>query len=67
MTPKDVIKFAKEQKAVAVDLKFNDFLGIWQHFSVPMSELDEALFEEGSGSTVRRSVAGSRFTPVTCS
>ena len=49
MTPKDVIKFAKEQKAVAVDLKFNDFLGIWQHFSIPMSELDEALFEEGSG------------------
>src|SRR5262245_8898598 len=49
MTPKDVIKMMKEQKAVAVDLKFNDFLGIWQHFTVPPSEMDEAVFEEGLG------------------
>jgi glutamine synthetase len=49
MTPKEVIKFAKENKAVAIDLKFNDFLGIWQHFTIPLSELDEALFEDGSG------------------
>ena len=35
MTPKEVIKFMKDQKAVAVDFKFNDFLGIWQHFTVP--------------------------------
>jgi glutamine synthetase len=49
MTPKEVVKFAKENKAVAVDLKFNDFLGIWQHFTMPVSELTEALFEEGSG------------------
>src|SRR5262245_53221289 len=49
MTPKDVIKLMREQKAVAVDMKFNDFLGIWQHFTVPPSELDEAVFEEGLG------------------
>ena len=49
MTAKEVIKFMKEQKAVAVDVKFNDFLGIWQHFTVPISEVDEAFFEEGSG------------------
>jgi len=49
MTPKDVLKFAKENKAVAVDLKFNDFLGIWQHFSIPIGELSEELFTEGSG------------------
>ena len=49
MTPKDVVKFAKDQKAVCVDLKFMDFLGTWQHFTMPMSEFDEALFEEGSG------------------
>ncbi len=48
-TPKDVIKFAKDNKCEAVDLKFLDFLGIWQHFTIPVSELDEALFEEGSG------------------
>src|SRR5712691_8309322 len=49
MTPKDAIRLMQEQKAVAVDLKFNDFLGIWQHFTVPPSELDESVFEEGLG------------------
>lgn len=49
MTAKEVIKFAKDQKAVCVDLKFLDFLGIWQHFTIPTSELNEALFEEGNG------------------
>src|SRR5262249_5992873 len=49
MTPKEVVKFMKEQKAVAVDLKFNDFLGIWQHFTAPPSEIDEAGFAEGLG------------------
>src|SRR5512139_3662035 len=49
MTPKDVIKFMKERKATTVDLKFNDFLGIWQHFTIPVSEMDESIFEEGSG------------------
>jgi glutamine synthetase len=49
MSPKDAVKFAKENKAVAVDCKFMDFLGTWQHFTIPMSEYDEALFEDGSG------------------
>jgi len=49
MTGKDVIKLAKETKAVAVDLKFLDLLGTWQHFTIPLSELSEDLFEEGSG------------------
>jgi glutamine synthetase len=49
MTAKDVIKFAKENKAACVDLKFMDFLGTWQHFTIPMTELSEGLFDEGSG------------------
>jgi glutamine synthetase len=48
-TPKDVLKFAKENKIEAVDLKFCDLLGTWQHFTIPTSELNEELFEEGSG------------------
>ncbi len=48
-TAKDAIKLAKEQKAVAVDFKFLDFLGIWQHFTAPISELSESIFEEGLG------------------
>ena len=49
MTAKEVIKFAKENKAACVDLKFMDFLGTWQHFTIPMTELSEGLFDEGSG------------------
>lgn len=49
MTPKDVIKFATENKAVMVDFKFLDFPGVWQHFSVPVDELKEEIFEDGLG------------------
>ena len=30
-------------------MKFMDFPGLWQHFSVPVDELTEAIFEEGLG------------------
>jgi glutamine synthetase len=49
MSPKDALKYIKENKAVCADLKFMDFLGTWQHFTIPMSEVSEDLFEEGSG------------------
>jgi len=49
MTPKEVLDFAKENKAKVVDLRFMDFPGVWQHFSVPVGELSESLFEEGLG------------------
>ena len=49
MTPKEVVKFAKEKGAVMVDFKFMDFVGIWQHFSTPTSELEEDLFSDGLG------------------
>ncbi len=49
MTPSEVIHFAKENNAQAVDIKFNDLMGLWQHFTVPMSELNEGMFEDGLG------------------
>ena len=49
MTPKEVVAFTKENKVKLIDLKFVDFPGIWQHFSVPISEFSEANFEEGYG------------------
>ncbi len=49
MTPKEVLKFAKEKNARMVDFKFLDFIGIWQHFSVPVNELTEDIFEAGLG------------------
>jgi glutamine synthetase len=49
MTPKDVLKFIEEKKIRYVDLKFLDFIGTWQHFTTPVHELKEDVFEEGLG------------------
>ena len=49
MTPKDVLDMAKENGAKVVDLRFMDFPGLWQHFTVPISELEESSFEDGFG------------------
>jgi len=45
----DVLKLAKEKDLKIVDIKFMDFVGTWQHFSVPVSQLDEGIFEDGFG------------------
>ena len=47
MTPKDVLKMAKEKGVKIVDLRFIDLPGLWQHFSIPVSELNEDIFEDG--------------------
>ena len=49
MTPKEVLAMAKENNVKVVDLRFMDFPGLWQHFSVPISELEESSFEDGYG------------------
>jgi glutamine synthetase len=49
MTPKEVLDMAKENGAKVVDLRFMDFPGLWQHFTVPMSELEVSSFEDGFG------------------
>lgn len=43
------MRFAQQQSAAIVDLKFLDFPGTWQHFSIPMGELTEESFSEGFG------------------
>jgi len=48
-TPDDVKKLAKESGAKIVDLRFIDLPGMWQHFSIPVEDLDEDLFTEGIG------------------
>src|SRR5690349_6925875 len=48
-TPADVLKMVKDKGLTIVDLKFVDMPGTWQHFSIPVSELTEELFEEGIG------------------
>src|SRR5258708_37570431 len=48
-TPKSVLETARRQGAKMVDIKFVDTFGTWQHFSLPISELNEDAFSEGLG------------------
>jgi len=43
-TPKEVLQYAEGQNVSVVDLKFLDFPGMWQHFSIPLAELTEKKF-----------------------
>jgi glutamine synthetase len=49
MTPAKVLAMAKEKGVRVVDFRFMDFPGVWQHFSVPLSELEESSFDDGFG------------------
>src|SRR5437016_2173974 len=48
-TPKSVLEMAKKEGAKMVDVKFVDTFGTWQHFSLPISEIDEGAFSDGLG------------------
>jgi glutamine synthetase len=48
-SPKDAVQFAKDQGVKIVDVKFVDMPGTWQHFSIPVQDFTEDLFEEGLG------------------
>ena len=49
MNVREVLEFAKKNKVQVVDMKFVDLIGTWQHFTIPVSELTEGLFKDGSG------------------
>ena len=49
MNPREVLEYAKKNKVQIVDLKFIDLIGTWQHFSIPIEELNEGVFKDGSG------------------
>lgn len=46
---KKVLSYVKDNKIQFIDFKFMDFPGQWQHFTVPVSQLDEDSFEDGFG------------------
>ncbi|WP_417738147.1 type I glutamate--ammonia ligase [Rosistilla oblonga] len=48
-TPQDVLSMCRQHDVKAVDFRFTDFLGVWHHKTVPVSELTEDLFEDGTG------------------
>jgi glutamine synthetase len=49
VTPKEVLALCREKDVKAVDLRFMDFPGLWQHFTIPVGSLDEDVFEDGLG------------------
>ena len=49
MTPQEVLALCREKNVKAIDLRFMDFPGLWQHFTIPVSKLDESTFEDGIG------------------
>jgi glutamine synthetase len=49
MTPRDVLKLVQQKNAQFIDLRFMDFPGLWQHLTMPVSELTLESFEHGFG------------------
>src|SRR2546430_165439 len=48
-SPAEVLERARAAGIKVVDFRFVDLPGTWQHFSVPLSGLDEDAFTEGLG------------------
>ena len=49
MKPREVLALCREKEVKAVDLRFADFLGLWQHLTIPVGKLEEDVFEDGLG------------------
>jgi glutamine synthetase len=49
MTPREVLALCREKDVKAVDFRFIDFPGVWQHFTIPVRRLNEDVFEDGLG------------------
>jgi glutamine synthetase len=48
-TPVEVLDLISREKVEVVDLRFMDFPGLWQHFSIPAREFSASSFENGLG------------------
>ncbi len=49
MTVQEILERVRKQGIQAIDLRFLDFPGLWQHFTIPAKRFDENTFEEGLG------------------
>ncbi|MFM7700084.1 MAG: glutamine synthetase beta-grasp domain-containing protein, partial [Bacteroidota bacterium] len=49
MTPKEILALCREKGVKAVDLRFMDFIGTWQHTTIPVHQLTEDTFNDGQG------------------
>jgi glutamine synthetase len=48
-TPKNITDLIQANDIKVVDLKFVDMPGTWQHFTIPVSELEGGIWDEGIG------------------
>src|SRR6266849_10672984 len=48
-SPREVIERAKAEGVEVVDVRFIDLPGTWQHFSLPVGELEVDSFTDGLG------------------
>src|ERR1041384_5047055 len=48
-SPREVLERAKAEGVEVVDVRFVDLPGTWQHFSLPLGELDVNSFKDGLG------------------
>ena len=48
-TPAEIRDLAKGASVKIVDFRFIDLPGMWQHFSIPVEDLDDDLFSSGIG------------------
>ena len=49
MKPREVLAMCREKEVKAVDLRFTDFFGAWQHLTIPVGKLEEDTFDDGIG------------------
>src|SRR5207244_12749864 len=48
-SPREVLERAKAEGVEVVDVRFVDLPGTWQHFSLPLGELEVDSFKDGLG------------------
>jgi len=46
---KEALKLMNDNGCDILDIKFIDLPGVWQHVSLPISEVNDALFTAGTG------------------
>ena len=49
LNPTELLAYCKAQNVQAIDLRFMDFPGLWQHTTYPVGAFSEDTFEEGLG------------------
>jgi glutamine synthetase len=49
VTVNEVLELVKNKGVEAIDFRFMDFPGLWQHFTIPATGLDEGTFRDGLG------------------